>query len=320
MVSSLAIGNIQAGQSADFAIATPCFQGEAFLLETLRSVVRQRGDFTIDYAVADGGSQDQSPALLTAFAEDLRTGKEAIGCRGLRFHWLSEKDRGMYDALGKAFALTKGRIMAYINCDDYYLPAAFAYIHDALSMNADVHWIKGFADIIDSAGILSEGYCYLYRRDWLAAGIYGYYSYFVPQETVFWRAELWNTLELERFRALRVVGDYVMWRNFAQKAALYSLNRPVAVFRKRPGQASGDIEAYYREMETLYGNLRFRKRLAPAFRLFHRVLTALNAQASIAPFLPQAYPYLDETFQPARSSRHYLDAPARAALSEIQKS
>lgn len=102
------------------SIVTPSFNQGRFLEQTINSVITQEGDFYIDYIVADGGSTDNSVAIIKKY-DDLIKSKEFIcQCRGIEFSWWSQKDNGQPEALNNAFGRAKGDILAWINSDDYY--------------------------------------------------------------------------------------------------------------------------------------------------------------------------------------------------------
>jgi hypothetical protein len=93
------------------SIVTPSFQQGRFLRRTIDSVLRQTYPH-IDYLVIDGGSTDESTAILRSY--------------GNRFFWVSEPDRGQTDAINKGFARSHGQIRAYLNSDDVLVPDAVA--------------------------------------------------------------------------------------------------------------------------------------------------------------------------------------------------
>jgi glycosyltransferase involved in cell wall biosynthesis len=78
------------------------------LEETLRSVLYQ-GYPNLEYIVIDGGSTDNTLALLERYKNELT-------------HCISEKDKGQSDALNKGFRLATGDILAWLNSDDCYPP------------------------------------------------------------------------------------------------------------------------------------------------------------------------------------------------------
>ncbi len=50
-----------------------------------------------------------------------------------RLRWLSEPDRGMYDALNKGFDLACGDILGWLNADEQYLPGTLAFVAEWFS-------------------------------------------------------------------------------------------------------------------------------------------------------------------------------------------
>lgn len=74
----------------------------------MESVVAQK-DVGVEYILVDGGSTDGTKEMIVAFAEV----RENV-------LWLSEPDRGIYDAMNKGLKMAKGRYITFLNSDDYY--------------------------------------------------------------------------------------------------------------------------------------------------------------------------------------------------------
>ena len=89
------------------SIVTPSYNQGRFLRRAIDSVLRQSYPH-IEYVVVDGGSTDESVAVLKSY--------------GNRLAWVSEPDRGQAHAINKGFARASGAVRAYINSDDFYNP------------------------------------------------------------------------------------------------------------------------------------------------------------------------------------------------------
>ncbi|MBR4603422.1 MAG: glycosyltransferase [Kiritimatiellae bacterium] len=76
--------------------------------QCVESVERQRG-VRVEHVIVDGGSADGTKELVAACAE----------CRS-NVKWLSERDKGIYDAMNKGLGLSSGRYITFLNSDDYY--------------------------------------------------------------------------------------------------------------------------------------------------------------------------------------------------------
>jgi glycosyltransferase involved in cell wall biosynthesis len=115
------------------SIVTPTLNRAQYLNGTLESVESQTYS-NIEHLVVDGGSTDGTLDLLSAHEAST----------GLR--WISEPDRGMYDAINKGLRLVTGDIVAYLNSDDLYLPWAVRSAVDVFTENPDVDVV--FGDLI----------------------------------------------------------------------------------------------------------------------------------------------------------------------------
>ncbi|MDD4553861.1 MAG: glycosyltransferase [Bacteroidales bacterium] len=146
-------------------------QGD-FIGETIESVLKQEGDFYIDYIIMDGGSRDQTLEIIRGYerklSENCLTGsingqfscyksaqdnQEIIKCMGVSFRWYSSKDEGQVYALKHAFSLAFGDIYHWLNSDDYLLhDNVLSKIIQQFSLDPSVHLITGDGMIINRSG------------------------------------------------------------------------------------------------------------------------------------------------------------------------
>jgi glycosyltransferase involved in cell wall biosynthesis len=140
------------------SIVTPSYNQGEFLEETLVSVLSQEGDFCLDYVVVDGDSSDRSPQIIRNYAGQVEGGQWPVRCRGIRFRWVSERDRGQTDALMKGFRLAEGDILAWLNSDDVYLSGTLQTVAEFFSNHRDVALLYGAAHYCDAAGEIIGSY------------------------------------------------------------------------------------------------------------------------------------------------------------------
>ena len=92
------------------SIITATFNSEKTLQDTLDSVLRQ--DYRdIEHIIVDGESTDSTVDMIRAYAS--KTTSYSV-------KWVSEKDRGIYDAMNKGIAMATGDIVGILNSDDYF--------------------------------------------------------------------------------------------------------------------------------------------------------------------------------------------------------
>ncbi len=161
---------------APIHVVTPSFNHGRYLGETVRSVLGQRGVW-LRYSIQDGGSSDDSLALLQALDD-------------ARVSWRSEPDSGQADAIARGFRQTSGGpedVMAWINSDDFYAPGALAYVAGYFARHPEVDVVYGHRILVDENS-QEIGRWFLPPHDDEILRL----NDFVPQETLFWRRRLWD--------------------------------------------------------------------------------------------------------------------------------
>lgn len=153
------------------SIITPSFNQEAFLEQTLLSVLNQ--DYpNIEYWVIDGGSTDNSLEIIRQYAPKLAG-------------WVSEKDRGQADGVNKGFAKATGEIIGWLNSDDLYYPGAIANAVEAFRLHPEASFVFSDVESIDENGIAFNK---MHYGDWKLADLMTFKI--IGQPGVFMRREV----------------------------------------------------------------------------------------------------------------------------------
>lgn len=109
------------------SILSPSFNSENTIEKAILSVLRQ-GYPNFEHIICDGGSKDGTLDIIKKYPH---------------IKYVSEPDKGQCDAMNKAFKMSTGEIISYLNVDDYYQRGAFKKIAKAFEENPDSDMVVG---------------------------------------------------------------------------------------------------------------------------------------------------------------------------------
>ena len=120
------------------SIITATYNSAETINDTIKSVLCQTNkDF--EYIIVDGGSTDETVDIVKSYESEFSG----------RLKWVSEKDKGIYDAMNKGIKMASGDIIGILNSDDYYTSDDILQtIADAFkcqtvdAIYGDIHFIK----------------------------------------------------------------------------------------------------------------------------------------------------------------------------------
>ncbi len=221
------------------SIVTPVYNGMPQIRRTLDSLQQQSVPF--EHLVMDACSTDGTAVTVSEYKSRYN------------ISLVSEPDHGLYDALSRGFARTKGDILAWLNAGDAYLPFTLALVERVFAMYPEVDWISGIpayhfeeSNIVCTTALIPVYSRMAVRRGWHN----GRWLPFLQQESMFWRRSLWEragAAELLRGqgRGKGYAMDYLLWRRFAQHARLRTVCSLLASFAFTKGQISEKFRRQY---------------------------------------------------------------------------
>lgn len=207
-------------------IVTPSYNQGAYIEQTIQSVLRQKGDFKLEYLVIDGGSTDNTIEILKKYGDQLK--------------WLSEKDRGQSHAVNKGFTMASGEIIGWLNSDDVYEDGTLQKVISTFEKNSDCQWVVCKCNIINEEGQEIRRNITSYKDKWLSRYRYDRLlaENFISQPAVWFRKSFLDKTGLLDER-LHYTMDYDLWLRMGEKTDPFIIDEYLASFRYYPGSKTG---------------------------------------------------------------------------------
>jgi glycosyltransferase involved in cell wall biosynthesis len=200
------------------SVITPTRNTARFLADALDSVAALRTPH--EHIVMDGASDDGTVELLSQRHDP-------------HLVWVSEPDGGQTEAVNKGLARARGELVAWLNADDAYVPAAVDRAVEHLERNPATDAVFGTINYTDPDGRVFRTLTpprFSWRR-------YLYFGAFLPTPTIIFRRRL-----LERAPALDEryadAADYDFYLRLLHGARVDRFEEPLVDFRYHPASKS----------------------------------------------------------------------------------
>jgi len=120
------------------SIVTPSYKQPGWLRLCAASVADQKAPgLAVEHIVQDSLSGAEVDEVMSQFPTA---------------RYVSEEDQGMYDAINRGWDKAHGDILAWLNCDEQYLPGALAMVADYFRAHPEV-------DVLFADAIIVDGQC-----------------------------------------------------------------------------------------------------------------------------------------------------------------
>lgn len=222
-------------------VITPVFNGQETIRSCIESVLTQSYPDK-EYIIIDGGSTDNTVDILKTYKDR-------------SVNWISEKDKGLYDAFNKGIMMATGDVVCFLCADDMYEH------NNVLSKIADTFRIHPETDIVYGDIIyvekddLSKIKRYwksspfkpgLFKKGWLP-----------PNTALFIRRSVFLQHGLFSLQ-YKMASDYEMQYRFFEKFRINSVYISDIMVRMRSGgMSNSSLHGMYKSLKECYDALNF---------------------------------------------------------------
>lgn len=191
------------------SIITVVLNGNKNLDQTIRSVLAQTYD-NIEYIIIDGSSTDGSLETIRQYDSKIA-------------YWISEPDRGIYDAMNKGIAASTGEIINLLNSDDYLEPEAAESVIKIYSSLRQPCIIYGNAYAVDDTyGVKAK--MYSGTRFWLGMTI--------NHQAMFVHRKIYSICGLYDNETYKFAADYdFLLRCFRNRVPFFGTDKCIVNYR-----------------------------------------------------------------------------------------
>jgi glycosyltransferase involved in cell wall biosynthesis len=246
------------------SVVTPSYRNSNWLKLCLASVADQGGD--VEHIVQDAGSDDGT-------LDWLRHDK--------RVTVFVEKDQGMYDAINRGLKRSTGEILAYLNCDEQYLPGALQAVRNFFQENPRIDVAFGDFVVVDTQGD------YLFHRKIQVPLKHHTWVCHLATFTcaTFFRRKIIDEYGLLFDARLRIVGDGEWMLRLLKRQVTMAVLRHFTSTFTLTGTNLGTLPSAHREAQELFRSAPFwARKLKWSIILHHRIRRLAGGMYSQKPF------------------------------------
>lgn len=127
-----------------FSIVTASYNSEKTISDTIDSVLNL--DFQdFEYIIIDGNSSDGTLEIIQSFVSKFET-------KGVPYKFISEKDKGIYDAWNKGIKISEGKWISFLGSDDSYLSGALQLYFNEIEKSKEINYISSQVNLTNQKG------------------------------------------------------------------------------------------------------------------------------------------------------------------------
>jgi glycosyltransferase involved in cell wall biosynthesis len=189
----------------------------AATLDACLESVRTQDAGSVEHLIIDAASTDATLDILKANERE-----------GLR--WISEPDRGIYDAWNKGVAMAKGKWIAFLGADDVYLPGAIHAYRNLAAEYPRAQYLSSRVQWGDAGDVIGQAWEWPRFARFMCTAHVGSFHH----RSLFEAYGKYDT-------ALKIVGDYEFL--LRPRGDLKAAYMPAITAKMSPGGASDSLAA-----------------------------------------------------------------------------
>lgn len=254
------------------SIVTATYNSSSTVRDTIESVLKQSYQ-DYEYIIVDGNSKDNTIDIVAEFKDRFNG----------RLRWVSEPDKGIYDAMNKGIEMATGEVVGILNSDDFFTSDdVLERVAKEFDMNSTLDAIYGDIHFVKDEDLTkcTRYYSSSYFRPWLLRfGFMPAHPSFYARKEVYQKYGLYDlqfrtSSDFEmmvrlfgknKIKAKYIHKDFVTMRTGGESTAgveaKKKVNRDIAASLKKhdiySNQAFQWVRYLWKAMELVYSKIRY---------------------------------------------------------------
>jgi glycosyltransferase involved in cell wall biosynthesis len=203
-----------------FSIITVVLNNSNYIEQTIKNIIEQKYN-NIEYIIIDGGSTDGTFQIIKSLELTIKNEKQ-------NFIFISEPDKGIYDAMNKGIKIAKGEIIGMLNSGDQFYNKEVLELINKTFQNNDIDCCFGNLVYFDKTNKIIRKWnskpfqCGLFAKSWTPAHptfyckreLFYYYGFYKTDYKIAADVELMlRFLEVHKVRSLFLDEYFVKMRS-----------------------------------------------------------------------------------------------------------
>ena len=233
------------------SIITVCFNSQETIKDALESVLQQTYT-NYEYLIIDGKSTDDTLKIVKSYEKKFEG----------RMKIVSEKDKGLYDAMNKGVKLASGDIIGIINSDDIL---AHKNVFKTVIDNIDNH------DGVYSNLLMLDEYLIKPYRLIKSKKVSKHLGWHMPHPTLYLRKEVYDKYGYFNLDHPIAADLDIMFRLINNNVDLTFIDDYFVLMRSG-GASTNGLKGYYKNFKDSYNVLKENKRPLPLLTNIYRII------------------------------------------------
>lgn len=231
------------------SVITATWNSGRTISDTLRSVFNQ--SFTnVEHIIKDGGSKDDTLEICKSFEQKYYKDE----CKGRTINILSDKDKGIYDAMNQGVKAATGDVIGILNSDDFYTSDdVLARVAEEFEKNPELEAVYGDIHFVKDENLkkCTRYFSSRYFRPWaLRFGFMPAHPSFYVRREVY---EKYGLYDLD----FRISSDFeMMVRLFVKEKIRFKYINKDFVTMRAGGESTAGLEAKRKVNRDIAGSLK----------------------------------------------------------------
>lgn len=206
------------------SLITVTYNSSNTLKSTFDSILNQlHTDY--EYIVVDGASKDNTVALIKEYEPRFKN----------KIKWLSEPDKGLYDAMNKGIQMATGDVIGILNSDDFFTSnRILQQVSDAFEQNNKVDAVYGDIHFVNPDNLEKSVRYYsskIFKRRLMRLGFMPAHPSFYMRKACFEKYGIYKT-------DYKIAADFEFLLRVIFKHKIRTLYIPIDMVTMRTGGAS----------------------------------------------------------------------------------